>query len=128
MKKRTERALRYTSFTSESHPVLVALIDYAAQRPGLDIRNYGTWQSYRAEAAWITRQWHTICNLVRIASHYGVTDEQIIEASHTAYSGRMAWDGREWDYCTGQYWPTEYRQAVAAVLRHALPAHEGRNA
>lgn len=124
MRKKTERALRYTQFTPESHPALVALVDFAAQRPGLDIRNYGTWQSYRSEAAQITQQWGTICELLRAANHYQVTDEQVIAASEWAYSGRLTWYGSEWEYCTGQYWPTEYR---SAVLRYALPAHEGRH-
>lgn len=127
MRKRTMTALKYTDFTQESHPALCALIDYAAQRPGLEIGNYGTWQSYRDEAAGITRQWQTICELVRAANHYNITDLQIIAASEWAYSGRMTWDGGEWDYCCGQYWPTEYRAAVIAVLRYSLPAHERMN-
>jgi len=127
MRKRTERALRYTDFTPKSHPATVALLDYAAQRPGLEYANYGNWQSYRSEAASITRQWQTICELVRIADHYHITDAQIIDASQWAFSGRMTWTGSEWDYCTGQYWPTEYRAAVAAVLRYALPAQAGRS-
>ena len=122
MRKRTERALRYTQFTPASHPALVALIDYAAQRSGLDIRNYGTWQSYRSEAGHITRQWETICSLLQAANYHCVTDEQIISASEWAYSGRMTWTGSEWDYCTGQYWPTEYRSAVLAILRVVLPS------
>ena len=121
MRKRTEMALRYTRITPATHPALVALIDYAAQRPGLDIRNYGTWQSYRGEATHITRQWQTICELLPAVNYHEITDDQLIEASRWAYSGRMTWIGTEWDYCTGQYWPTEYRQAVIAILRAVLP-------
>ena len=127
MRKRTDRALRYTQFTPASHPALVALIDYAAQRPGLDVRNYGSWSSYRSEAASITRQWQTICEQLQAANYYNITDAQVIAASESAYSGRMTWTGDDWDYCTGQYWPTEYRAAVVAVLRYALPAHAGRS-
>lgn len=125
MYKSTVRALRYTHFTSESHPALITLIDFAAQRPGLDPRNYGTWQSYRSEAAQITRRWRTICELIQAANYYDITDAQIIDASAWAYSGRLTWTGKDWDYCTAFYWPTEYRSAVIAVLRYALPAHEG---
>lgn len=127
MRKRAEQALRYTHFTPTTHPALCALINYAAQRPGLEIGNYGNWQSYRSEATGITRQWHTICALLQTANHYNITDEQVIAASESAYSGRMTWDGDGWDYCTGQYWPTEYRSAVIAVIRYALPAHAGRS-
>lgn len=121
LRKRTEQALRYTKITLTSHLALTALIDYAAQRPGLDIRNYGSWQSYRDEVTQITRQWHTICKLLPAISFYAVTDEQIIDASRWTYSGRMTWIGSEWEYCTGQYWPTEYRSAVLAILRAVLP-------
>ena len=62
-----------------------------------------------------------------VAEYYAVTDAQVIEASQWAFSGRMTWTDAGWNYCTGQYWPTEYRAAVVAVLRYALPAHEGRN-
>lgn len=125
MRNMTERALRYTKFTSESHPALVALIDYAAQRPGLEPCNYGNWQSYKTEANDISRQWRTICQLLDIADHHQVTDVQVIEASQWAYAGRMTWMGNDWEYTCGQYWPTEYRSAVIAVLRYALPVHEG---
>jgi hypothetical protein len=121
MRKRAQDALRYSRITPATHPALCALLDFAAQRPGLDMRNYGTWESYRAEAGYITRQWQTLVNLVRIASYYQVTDAQVIEASQWAYSGRLTWTGTEWEYCTGQYWPTEYRSAAIAVLRAALP-------
>lgn len=127
MRKKTERALRYTHFTPESHPALLVLVDFAAQRPGLDIHNYDTWHSYRSEAAHITRQWHSICELLRIADHYSVTDDQIIAASEWAYSGRLTWTGTEWEYCCGFYWCIEYRAAVLAVLRVSLLDHEGRN-
>jgi hypothetical protein len=41
------------------------------------------------------------------------------EALRGAFSGRLEWhpDGY-FDYCTGQYYPTEYRSAAAAVLEH----------
>ena len=56
MRKRALDALQYTHFTPTTHPALCLLLDFAAQRPGLDIRNYGTWESYRAESGSITRQ------------------------------------------------------------------------
>ncbi len=127
MRNRARLALKYTHFTPESHPALCALIDYAAQRPGLDFRNYGSLESYRTEVASITRQWRKILVLLDVAEYYAVTDAQVIEASQWAFSGRMTWTDAGWNYCTGQYWPTEYRAAVVAVLRYALPAHEGRN-
>ena len=128
MKNRTQRALWYTHITPATHPALCALLDFAAQRPGLDLRNSGSWESYRSEAGHITRQWQTLVNLVRIADYYQVTDAQVIEASTWAYSGRLTWTRTGWTYCTGQYWPTEYRSAAIAVLRAALPIDDAEEA
>lgn len=121
MRKRAQQALRYTRITPTTHPALCALLDFAAQRSGIDARNYGSWESYRAEAGGITRQWGTLVNLVHIADYYQLTDAQVIEASQWTYSGRLTWSGSEWEYCTGAYWPTEYRSAAIAVLCAALP-------
>ncbi|OPZ83647.1 MAG: hypothetical protein BWY76_02178 [bacterium ADurb.Bin429] len=124
MRKRALDALRYTRITPATHPALCALLDFAAQRPGLDCRNYGTWESYRAEAGHITRQWGDLVNLVRIADYYGLSDTDVIDASQWAYSGRLTWTGADWEYCTGQYWPCEYRTAAIAVVRAAIREHE----
>lgn len=31
-----------------------------------------------------------------------------------------SWNGAKLDYCTGQYWQTEYRRAACAVLASAI--------
>lgn len=124
MRKRAHDALRHTRITPETHPALCALVDFAAQRPGLDCRNYGSWESYRAEAGAISRQWSTLVMLVRFAAVSRLTDAQMIEASQWAYRGRLTWTGTEWRCCTGQYWPTEYRTAAVAVMRAALATNE----
>jgi len=121
MRKRALKALRYTRITPTTHPALCALLDFAAQRTGLDRRNYGTLESYRSEASYISRQWHTLVNLAHIADYYQLTDAQVVDASRWAYSGRLTWTGSEWEYVTGQYFPCEFRSAAIAVLRAALP-------
>ena len=121
MRKKAQRALKWTHFTPETHPALCALIDYGAQAPRLEWGNYGNRTSYRSEADRIAKQWRSITYLIDAADHYRVTDDQIIDASQWAYSGRMNWQGHAWEYCTGQYWPVEYRAAVAAILRAVLP-------
>ncbi len=37
-----------------------------------------------------------------------------------AFSGRLTLENGRLDYCTGQYFPTEYRAAVCGVLASAL--------
>ncbi|HEY3376377.1 MAG TPA: hypothetical protein VGL77_02690 [Armatimonadota bacterium] len=126
MRKRTQRALQHTHFTIESHPALVALVDYAAQRPGLEYGNYGDWHAYRNEVNYISRQWQKICALVKIASFCGITDDQVIQQSESSWLGRYHWDGTQWDYCVGQYFPTEYRAAVMAILNNVIREEERR--
>src|SRR5208282_1873377 len=57
-----------------------------------------------------------------------ITADDLIAAAKRAYSGRL--EIREMingtiriEYCTGQYWPTEYRRAVCAILAYALWDH-----
>lgn len=61
--------------------------------------------------------------LAYVARRDSITAEDLIEASRRAYSGRLTLNktdkGYEIDYCTGQYWPTEYRRAACAMLAHA---------
>jgi len=58
-----------------------------------------------------------LLNWVRDSS---VTAKQLIESFPRAFSGRLELKNGELNYCTGQYFPTEYRKAVCAVLAYAL--------
>lgn len=99
---------------------LAALLAYARQKPRLEFGNYGERSSYESEARRIrgdlTRAERAALELQ--AAH--ATDADIIEA---ARGGRLTIEGAPGaysvDYCTGQYWPTEYRPAVARVLESA---------
>jgi hypothetical protein len=139
---------------------------FARQRPGLEFGNYGDWKAYRAEMRAITRDLAHAETLLRAVQYDdSITAQDIIEASTSAFSGRLEIEacmhgqsgattcgkcGHVWcdrcdpapsamchkcngagpsrhkpnglriDYCTGQYFPTEYRKAVCAVLASAL--------
>jgi len=102
--------------------ILAALRAFAEQRPGMDPRNYGDWASYRSESRSITRDLHHARELLAYVQRSSMSAETL-RASFDAYSGRLTLgerDGRmALDYCTGQYFPTEYRRAVCAVLAAA---------
>ena len=101
--------------------IIAALREFAEQRPGIEPGNYGTWRDYRNESASVTRDLHDARELIRACEwRDSITAEGIREAFR-AYSGRLSLsdDGRM-DYCTGQYFPTEYRRAVASVCASAL--------
>jgi hypothetical protein len=118
-----------------------ALATWIRQRPGLEFGNYGNMTSYRSEMRSIAkdkRDAETLLQAVRWRD--SITGEKLQEAFKHAFSGRLkvtvkehdytiqqgpevptstGWDV-ELDYTTGQYWPTEYRKAAAAVLASAL--------
>lgn len=113
---------------TERERILDALRGWVAQRPGLDPRNYiSDWRdaagyaAYRAESRAITRDKHDALALLRAVEwRAGIDANMLKNALRHSYSGRLSWDGERLDYCTGQYWPTEYRRAVCAVLASAL--------
>jgi len=104
-----------------------ALHVWIRQRPGLEPGNYiSGWhdtegrRAYRAEVRSITRDLHDARALLAYVERNAIYAEDLTEAFRSAYSGRLSWDGVRLDYCTGQYWPTEYRRAVCAVLASAI--------
>lgn len=111
-----------------------ALRKFIAQRPGLEFGNYCSgWNdsagraAYFAEVRSIGKDLQQARALLDACESAGLTDEQMIAAARGAYSGRLsierADNGFAIDYCTGQYWPTEYRRAVCAVAAAALWAY-----
>jgi len=106
--------------------IICALYTFIGQRPGLEFGNYGDVPNYRAEVRAIGRDLTQARQLLRyVELRASITADDIIEASLRAYSGRLTItasdDGKvSIDYCTGQYWPTEYRKAACAVLSQAI--------
>lgn len=100
--------------------ILEKLEQFARQRPGLDFANYGDVSAYRSESRSITKDLHHAESLLAAVRRTLIPADKLASAFKRAYSGRLSWDGESLDYCTGQYWPTEYRRAVCAVLSAAL--------
>ena len=118
--------------------LLLDLSNFVEARPGLDPRDYiRDWSdkdgraAYFAEARAITKDLHHARALIfAVQWRDSLTADDIIEASKRAFSGRLTIEelpapGRVFSigYCTGQYFPTEYRKAVCAVLSSALWAY-----
>lgn len=104
---------------------------HVAQRGGIDPRNYGSWKDYRAESRSVTadrRNYERIASAVRWRSF---TLAQWQDAFRGAFSGRLSLTERRggWklEYCTGGYFPTEYRKAACAVLASLLWADAREN-
>ena len=108
--------------------VLNALEIWINRRPGLDFRDYGQMAPYRAELRSIAkdkrRALAALAQVRRSTNH----DAALLADSFRAFSGRLEWipastpacngepQRAHLEYTTGQYWPTEYRKAAAAVL------------
>ena len=118
---------------TEREAILDALSAWIRQRPGLEYGNYASgWndasgrRAYFSEMRRITRQLHDArALLASVAWRASIDADALKYALQNAYSGRLTWTPNETgggtlDYCAGQYWPTEYRAAVCAVLGTAL--------
>ena len=102
--------------------IIDALHQWIAQRPGLEFGNYGDVSSYRAEMRSIGRDLqHARAMVNYVAWHDSITAEMILDA---AGSGRLSivvkGDTVVINYVTGQYWPTEYRRAVCALMSSVI--------
>jgi len=107
---------------STKQTIIDALNRWIAQRPGLEFGNYGNVSSYRAEMRSIGRDLqHARAMVNYVAWHDSITAEMILDA---AKSGRLSivvkGDKVTINYVTGQYWPTEYRRAVCALMASVI--------
>jgi len=102
--------------------IIDALRAFTRQRPGLEYGNYGDPVAYRAELRAIIKDLHQARELLRyVELRDSITGADIIAASKSAYSGRLTINADATiEYCAGQYFPTEYRKAVCAVLSSAI--------
>ena len=110
--------------TPKKETILAALYAFATQRPGLEFANYGDCKSYNSEMRGITKTLREFRQLYRQVELSGITAENLMDASRSAFSGRLQFVERGGkvavDYTTGQYFCTEFRKAACAVLAAAL--------
>lgn len=109
--------------------IIAALRAFIEQRPGFDWHNYSTARDYRADQRRATRQLHDARELLRaVELRDSITADDIlreaqsgrvtIRATMPAYVEKIG----PWrvDYCTGQYWCTEFRAGVCRLLASVL--------
>lgn len=144
LRKRAAKLLKDTFGDTLPGPAIVELVNFASQNGGLEPRNYydpfdlkngrrDTYaqgvKAYNSELRSINADWVRFKKALIEAAADRVTEEQVIEAAKSAFSGRLTWEpygkkgeadqGHVWHYTTGQYFPTEYRKAAASVLEYA---------
>jgi hypothetical protein len=102
--------------TKES--LLSALETFVCQRPGFEFGNYGDRASYMSDVRRATRDLHHARALIRWARLSSVPYDVL--AGVMTERDRLSWNGARVEYCTGQYWPVEYRAAVIDAMRGAM--------
>jgi hypothetical protein len=95
----------------------VALSEFISRRPGFDFANYGDVPAYRSDVREAGRQLNDARTLLAYVERNNIP---VSDDAFRAFGGRLTWDGKKLDYCTGQYYPLEYRRAAAAVLASAI--------
>lgn len=125
--QRALKALSHAGYSPLDNKAICRLADFAAQNSGIEWRNYFSdvrdlngLLNYRRESRQIARHWQEFRRTLKEAGREGVMDSDVIKAASHAFSGRLTWKQDHWDYCTGQYFCTEYRRAAIAVLEHAI--------
>ena len=98
--------------------LLQALDAFASQRPGFERGNYSDRASYMSDVRHATRDLNHARVLLRWARGSGVPLDVL--ALPLNRGNRLTWDGARLNYCTGQYWPMEYREAVVRALCSAV--------
>jgi hypothetical protein len=108
--------------TPERSALLDALHTFARQRPGLEFGNYGDVRAYRSELRRITAALADVRRLMTAVELSSISADALRD--QLGYQGRLRLmpDG-SLNYVTGQYFPVEYRPAVARVLANALWNH-----
>jgi hypothetical protein len=121
----TKTAAPVSATKTEICSLLRAFIN---QRPGLDFDNHGDVSAYRSKLRGITRDRREALYILQAVEwRDGITADDIRAAFPRAFMGRLELkeDGAKpaLSYCAGQYFPTEYRAAAAAVLASVLWAY-----
>lgn len=111
---------------ANKNELLALLYTFINKRPGLEFGNYGDHAIYRAEIRRITRQRADALKLLRaIELRDSITAADIV----AAFTGRLTLGKNKGKlclvYCTGQYWPIEYRAAVARLASSLLWSYWG---
>ncbi len=93
------------------------LTKFVNQRPGLDYANYGEIKSYRSEMREITNDRSDYYELLSLAASRIENLNKKLSHYLSKTSGRLSLNDKgELYYCTGQYFPVEYRPAACRVL------------
>ena len=94
----------------------VILWDFVQQRSGIEFANYGDVASFRKEQREIANDKKDFAELFALVTRRCSNYDELIEQELTQSTGRLTMKDGKLSYCTGQYFPTEYRPAACRIL------------
>jgi hypothetical protein len=114
--------------TTEKQKIMAALWRFINQRSGIEAANYfSDWRDERGIYAFKSEQRSIARDGKEARILWDAVDcrdwinaEDLKDCFLASFSGRLEWDGKSLSYTSGQYFPTEYRKAVCAVLSRAI--------
>lgn len=112
---------------NQKQAIINALRVFVNQRPGFELGNYSTMTDYRSDSRKATKDKDIALQLLRdIELRDNITADAILREAQSGrlqirtVSGCTPLPPVRVEYCTGQYFPTEYRPAVARLCASAL--------
>lgn len=92
------------------------LIEFVEKRPGLSYADYGNSQAYNSDYREILKDKHSFYELLNYAQRSIDNLDEKLFNNLSKTSGRLSIEKDQLTYITGQYFPTEYRNAACRVL------------
>jgi len=92
------------------------LRQFASQRPGLDFNDYGERKYYMQDYREILKDLHSFRELLNFAINRIDNLNEVLTNQLSNSNDRLILKGGKLQYITGQYFPTEYRNASCRVL------------
>ncbi len=106
---------------TQTQTTIEKLMKFVNQRPGLDFANYGDVALYRAESREITADRNDFYQLLSFAHVIVPELENRLTERLKNDTGRLTINDKgDLQYCTGQYFPTEYRPAANRLLSNLI--------
>ncbi len=103
--------------------IIAAIRAHIMSRPNIDSRDYGNIKIQRADQRKATKDAHAaLAFLGAISARDDITAAAMLDPARNTGRFSIKQDGQtiRADYCTGQYWPTEYRAGAARYLADVL--------
>lgn len=115
MYKLTSTLIAGSPVSPGSHPILLSLLELAAQPPGIDRNGFPdatSWESFRKR---VQRDWGEVAAAFKAAVLAGVTDEALIALcphEGLSFSAERGWELKPFEH-------DSYRKRVASLIKKA---------